>query len=240
MVKTLLAEVNGSLGEDRTRVAGIAGELKGRGVAYNPHTSLSAADIEMKLAGYTGFLQVKLPSLERDIIQRDHKGVDEEVVLEDSTRWAEALDAAGVAVGLEVYPRMGHDFVMYSEGCGGDGAKPLEEAAVRAAVDAVAEARRARRMQHVWWAAQQRAATDYLAVLPDRVRGGFLSFPPVLFRVTVAIHLGLPLASLQASEPLLCSCPSRCRVLDALMDAPLTCVQARPSSTERHEMWRAT
>ena len=76
---------------------------------------------------------------------------DEEVVLEDSTRWAEALDAAGVAVGLEVYPRMWHDvrhrplhhfgpsnllavrlaqFVMYSEGCGGDGAKPLEEAAV--------------------------------------------------------------------------------------------------------------
>jgi acetyl esterase/lipase len=39
-----------------------------------------------------------------------------EVVLEDSTRFAEALDAAGVPVTLDVYPRMWHDWVMYSEG----------------------------------------------------------------------------------------------------------------------------
>ena len=33
-----------------------------------------------------------------------------------------------VAVTLEVFPRMWHDFVMYSEGCGGDEPKPLQEA----------------------------------------------------------------------------------------------------------------
>ena len=43
---------------------------------------------------------------------------NEEVVLEDSTRWAEALHNAGVHVKLDVYPRMWHDWVMYSEGCG--------------------------------------------------------------------------------------------------------------------------
>jgi acetyl esterase/lipase len=58
---------------------------------------------------------------------------NEEVVLEDSTRWAEALDAAGVPVRLDVYPRMWHDWPMYSEGCGSGEtqgeARPLQEAA---------------------------------------------------------------------------------------------------------------
>ena len=36
----------------------------------------------------------------------------------------------GVAVTLEVFPRMWHDFVMYSEGCGGEDPKPLREAEV--------------------------------------------------------------------------------------------------------------
>ena len=40
-----------------------------------------------------------------------------QVVLEDSTRFAEALDGAGVPVTLDVYPRMWHDWVMYSEVC---------------------------------------------------------------------------------------------------------------------------
>ena len=57
---------------------------------------------------------------------------DEEVVLEDSTRWAEALDNAGVSVALEVFPRMWHDWVMYSEGCGdrepGEGEEESAEA----------------------------------------------------------------------------------------------------------------
>ena len=37
---------------------------------------------------------------------------------------------AGVSVTLEVFPRMWHDFVMYSEGCGGESPQPLKEASV--------------------------------------------------------------------------------------------------------------
>ena len=64
-----------------------------------------------------------------------------QVVLEDSTRFAEALDGAGVPVTLDVYPRMWHDWVMYSEGCGEGktpgSATPLAEA--EAALRNVAE-----------------------------------------------------------------------------------------------------
>ena len=52
----------------------------------------------------------------------------EEVTLGDTTRMMQLVLDAGVDATLEIWPRMWHDWVMYSEGCGG--AKPLQEAQV--------------------------------------------------------------------------------------------------------------
>jgi len=50
-----------------------------------------------------------------------------EVVLADTTRFADRCHEDGVQVTLEVWPRMWHDWIMYTEGCGGSAPHLLRE-----------------------------------------------------------------------------------------------------------------
>ena len=53
---------------------------------------------------------------------------DEDVSLDDAVRCAKIAQQAGCSVDLVVWPRVWHDWILYTEGCGGEGAKPLREA----------------------------------------------------------------------------------------------------------------
>uniref|UniRef100_A0A7S0ASV7 Alpha/beta hydrolase fold-3 domain-containing protein n=1 Tax=Pyrodinium bahamense TaxID=73915 RepID=A0A7S0ASV7_9DINO len=53
---------------------------------------------------------------------------DAEVLLSDSVEFGKKAAASGSPVEVIVWPRMWHSFTLYSEGCGGAGAEPLQEA----------------------------------------------------------------------------------------------------------------
>mmetsp|Transcript_71326 Transcript_71326/g.225340 ORF Transcript_71326/g.225340 Transcript_71326/m.225340 type:complete len:229 (-) Transcript_71326:114-800(-) len=53
---------------------------------------------------------------------------DLEVMQSDAVDFAKKAKAAGSPVEVRVWPRMWHVFTQYTEGCGGEGAVPLEEA----------------------------------------------------------------------------------------------------------------
>ena len=104
--------------------------------------------------------------------------------------------------------------------------------------------RQLRRRLFAWQAAQSWGATDYLAVLPDSVdyQGWTVLVPPV-FRVTVALHLGIMYAPLALGDVRQCGCDAHagigCGELDALMDRVLACAGAGHAftHTQRHDHW---
>jgi len=53
---------------------------------------------------------------------------DAEVMLSDSVDFERRARAAGSPVSFTVWPRMWHTFTQFTEGCGGENARPLEEA----------------------------------------------------------------------------------------------------------------
>ena len=101
------------------------------------------------------------------------------------------------------------------------------------------------RRRHVWRAACGWGATDYLAVLPDSTDySGFVAMAPEVFRVTVALHLGIQYWQLARGAPRRCPCSTDggagCAELDGRLDVALSCGRAGHTFTHgrRHDSWR--
>jgi hypothetical protein len=123
----------------------------------------------------------------------------------------------------------------------------------------VAQAEEARWRLEGWEAARSRAASSYLAVMPDAriiadeiegVEGGFFAMDAPLFRITVCIHLRLPFALVPTAPPLMCPCPvlyagdgepPAPHALDPFLSVASSCMGsfgvAATSATARHNLW---
>ena len=114
--------------------------------------------------------------------------------------------------------------------------------ALHARAAATREVRRWCRRQFALDAAASWGASDFLAVLPDSTSySGYTAIAPPMYRVSVAIYLGLPPLDFALGAPRRCPCASACRSLDSDvgLDVLLGCNQAGHvfSLTRRHDFW---
>ena len=88
-------------------------------------------------------------------------------------------------------------------------------------------------------------ASDFLAVLPDSTSySGYTAIAPPMYRVSVAIYLGINLLELDQGTARRCPCDEACRPLDSAigLDVLLGCNRAGHAFTlsRRHDFWVCT
>ena len=117
--------------------------------------------------------------------------------------------------------------------------------AIHARALAQAGARRWSRRQFTLEAAASWGASDFLAVLPDSTSySGYTAIAPPMYRVSVAIYLGINLLELDQGTARRCPCDEACRPLDSAigLDVLLGCNRAGHAFTlsRRHDFWVCT
>ena len=117
--------------------------------------------------------------------------------------------------------------------------------AIHARALAQAGARRWSRRQFTLEAAASWGASDFLAVLPDSASySGYTAIAPPMYRVSVAIYLGINLLELDQGTARRCPCDEACRPLDSAigLDVLLGCNRAGHAFTlsRRHDFWVCT
>ena len=102
--------------------------------------------------------------------------------------------------------------------------------------------RRWSRRQFTLAAAASWGASDFIAVLPDSTTySGYTAIAPPMYRVSVAIYLGVNLLELEQGAARRCPCDEACRPLDSAigLDVLLGCNHAGHAFTlsRRHDFW---